>query len=202
MLVKLRLVIRNSRFKSPVLFLPQWATCCQPRRDCDFPPARCPEMAGIQPERTESKQRSVSERVCTYRFIVKYLLLRIGTIELVYCVNYLVSRFLLVVLHRAVEHVLGVAEAVLLRLVLPAELGRVLKVLDAAVLVRVADGAGVRWVAIRRQHWAAGTALGQVGLGGAAGAHVRDNVAGDGRGREGGCRTGRRIILGHRVLHV
>ena len=60
----------------------------------------------------------------------------------------------LLLLGRAVEHVLRVAEAVLPRLELAAELGRVLEVLegDAAVLARVADRARVRRVAVRRQH--------------------------------------------------
>ena len=69
-------------------------------------------------------------------------------------VHLLLRLVLALLLGRAVEHVFRVAEAVLPRLELAAELGRVLEVLegDAAVLGRVADRARVRRVAVRRQH--------------------------------------------------
>ena len=61
---------------------------------------------------------------------------------------------------------LGVAEAVLPGLEVPAELRAVLKVLDAAVLVVIADGAGVGRVAIGGQD---GAGVLGVGLGRGAG---------------------------------
>jgi len=53
---------------------------------------------------------------------------------------------------RAVEHVLRVAHAILRRLELSAEGSRVLKLLHAAVLFGVTDGARVWWIAVSRKH--------------------------------------------------
>jgi hypothetical protein len=71
--------------------------------------------------------------------------------------------------------VLRVAEAVLPALVVSAKVGRVLKVLDAAVLVGVADRARVGRVAVGGKDGP--RVFGGVGLGGAA-ARAKEDAAG------------------------